>query len=56
MTNFIKDYKMKNKKSKEIAPTKSFLINLLYHVGFNQEGIELISGASSKDIKKSIIK
>ena len=47
---------MKNKKNKEIAPTKSFLINLLYHAGFNQEGIELISGASSEDIKKSIIK
>jgi len=47
---------MKNKKSKEITSTKSFLINLLYHVGFNQEGIELISGASSKDIEKSIIK
>ena len=56
MTNFIKDYKMKNKKNKEIAPTKSFLINLLYHAGFNQEGIELISGASSEDIKKSVIK
>ena len=47
---------MKNKKNKEIAPTKSFLINLLYYAGFNQEGIELISGASSKDIKKSVIK
>jgi len=47
---------MKNKKNKEIAPTKSFLINLLYHAGFNQEGIELISGASSEDIKKSVIK
>ena len=47
---------MKNKKNREIAPTKSFLINLLYHVGFNQEGIELISGVSSEDIKKSIIK
>jgi len=47
---------MKNKKNKEITSTKSFLINLLYHVGFNQEGIKLISGASSSDIKKSIIK
>ena len=47
---------MKNKKSKKTPPTKSFLINVLYHVGFNQEGIELISGASSKDIKKNIIK
>ena len=47
---------MKNKKNKEIAPTKSFLINLLYHVGVNQKGIELISGASLEDIKKSIIK
>ena len=47
---------MKNKKSEGITSTKSFLINLLYHVGVNQEGIELISGTSSKGIKKSIIK
>ena len=47
---------MKNKKNKEISPTKSFLINILYHVGVNQEGIELISGTASKEIKKSIIK
>ena len=47
---------MKNKKSKKIPPTKSFLINVLYHVGFNQEGIELISGASSEEIKESVVK
>jgi len=47
---------MKNKKNKEIAPTKSILINILYHVGFNIEGIELISGASEEDIKKNIVK
>ena len=47
---------MKNKKNKEIAPTKSFLINVLYHVGLNQEGIKLISRASSEDIKKSVVK
>ena len=47
---------MKSKENKEIASTESFVINVLYHVGLNQEGIELISGASSEDIKKSIVK
>jgi len=47
---------MKNKKNKEVSPTKSFLVNVLYHAGFNKEGIKIISGASPDQIKKSIIK
>ena len=46
---------MKNKKNKEIPPTKSLLINVLYHAGFNQEGIQLIARASAEEMKKSII-
>tara|TARA_Y100001970_G_scaffold148505_1_gene182410 strand:- start:2786 stop:2929 length:144 start_codon:yes stop_codon:yes gene_type:complete len=47
---------MKKKKNNEISPTKSFLINVLYHAGFNKEGIKIISGASPDQIKKSVIK
>jgi len=47
---------MKNKKNKKVPPTKSFLINVLYHTGFNKRGIEFISGASEEDIKKNIVK
>ena len=47
---------MKNKENKQISSTKSFLVNVLYHAGFNKEGIKIISGASSEQIKKSIIK
>tara|TARA_B100000427_G_C15479138_1_gene582123 strand:+ start:1189 stop:1332 length:144 start_codon:yes stop_codon:yes gene_type:complete len=47
---------MKKKKNNEIPPTKSFLINVLYHAGFNKEGIKIISGASPDQIKKSVIK
>ena len=47
----------KEKQSKtEVRATKSFLINVLYHVGFNQHGIKYISGASSSDIKNSVVK
>ena len=47
---------MKNKKNKKISPEKSFLVNVLYHCGFNNEGIEFISGASKDQIKKNIVK
>jgi hypothetical protein len=47
---------MKRKKNNDISPTKSFLVNVLYHAGFNKEGIKIISGASPDQIKKSIIK
>tara|TARA_Y100000994_G_scaffold172220_1_gene141942 strand:- start:988 stop:1131 length:144 start_codon:yes stop_codon:yes gene_type:complete len=47
---------MKNKKSNKLSETKSLLVNMLYHVGFNKEGIENLSGVSSKDIKKYIKK
>ena len=47
---------MKNKNNKQVSPEKSFLINMLYHSGFNNEGIKVLSGASKEQIKKSIIK
>ena len=47
---------MKNKKSNELSVTKSLLVNMLYHVGFNKEGIENLSGVSSTDIKNYIKK
>tara|TARA_B100001741_G_C15957424_1_gene327342 strand:+ start:172 stop:315 length:144 start_codon:yes stop_codon:yes gene_type:complete len=47
---------MKNKKSNELSVTKSLLVNMLYHVGFNKKGIENLSGVSSTDIKKYIKK
>ena len=44
----------KNDKNK-IAPTKSFLINVLYHIGFKDKAIQKIANVSSNDIKKEVI-
>tara|TARA_Y100001970_G_scaffold259351_1_gene340207 strand:+ start:14660 stop:14797 length:138 start_codon:yes stop_codon:yes gene_type:complete len=44
------------KDNKKIPGAKSFLINVLYHVGFNEQSIKDIASVSSADIKKHIIK
>ena len=41
-------------KKDKIKPTKSFLINMLYHVGFNEKGIKTLANASKQDINNSI--
>tara|TARA_Y100000994_G_C15697563_1_gene443899 strand:- start:2422 stop:2565 length:144 start_codon:yes stop_codon:yes gene_type:complete len=47
---------MKKKTKIEVSPEKSLLINMLYHCGFNNKGIEIMAGATKDQIKKSIIK
>ena len=44
------------KDNKKIPGAKSFLINVLYHVGFNEQSIKDIASLSSSDIKKNIVK
>tara|TARA_B110000438_G_C15537900_1_gene531411 strand:- start:195 stop:329 length:135 start_codon:yes stop_codon:yes gene_type:complete len=43
-------------KKDKLKSTKCFLINVLYHTGFNQKGIETLANASKQDISKSVIK
>ena len=43
-------------KKDKIKPTKSFLINMLYHTGFNEKAIQILANATKKDINNSIIK
>tara|TARA_Y100000814_G_C12292040_1_gene388803 strand:+ start:262 stop:396 length:135 start_codon:yes stop_codon:yes gene_type:complete len=43
-------------KKDRIKPTKSFLINMLYHTGFNEKGIKTLANATKKEINNSIIK
>ena len=42
-------------KKDKVEPTKSFLINILYHVGFNEKGIKTLANATKKDINNSVI-
>ena len=44
------------KDNKKIPGAKSFLINVLYHVGFNEQSIKDIAFVSSSDVKKYIVK
>ncbi len=43
-------------KKDNLKPTKRFLINTLYHVGFNEKGIQYLANASKDDIINSVIK
>jgi len=47
---------MKKNKNNTMAPTKTFLINVLYHVGFNKQSIIKIANVSSKDLEDQVIK
>ena len=47
---------MKKNEKNTMAPTKSFLINVLYHVGFNNKSIIKIANVSSKDIEEQVVK
>tara|TARA_Y100000590_G_scaffold425335_1_gene533213 strand:+ start:474 stop:617 length:144 start_codon:yes stop_codon:yes gene_type:complete len=47
---------MKKNKKNMMAPTKTFLINVLYHVGFNKKSITKIANISSKDLEDQVIK
>ena len=40
----------------KLKPTKRLLINVLYHVGFNEKGIKHLANASKDDIINSVIK
>ena len=40
----------------KLKPTKRLLINMLYHIGFNEKGIKSLANASKNDIINSIIK
>ena len=41
--------------NKKIPGAKSFLINALYHVGFNKKSIKKIASASSSDVEECIV-
>ena len=41
--------------NKKIPGAKSFLINVLYHVGFNKKTIKKIASVSSADVEESIV-
>ena len=41
--------------NKKIPGAKSFLINVLYHVGFNKKTIKKIGSVSSSDVEESIV-
>jgi len=43
------------KKNSAIPKTKSFLINVLYHVGFNKKAIKKITSLSSSDVEDNIV-
>ena len=41
--------------NKKIPGAKSFLINLLYHVGCNKKSIKKIAAVSASDILESVV-
>jgi len=41
--------------NKKIPGAKSFLINVLYHVGFNKKSIKKIASVTSNDVEESIV-
>jgi len=41
--------------NKKIPGAKSFLINVLYHVGFNKKSIKKIASVTSGDVEESIV-
>ena len=41
--------------NKKIPGAKSFLINVLYHVGFNKKTIKKIATVSASDIEECIV-
>ena len=41
--------------NKKIPGAKSFLINLLYHIGCNKKSIKKIATVSASDISQSIV-
>ena len=41
--------------NKKIPGAKTFLINVLYHVGFNKKTIKKISSVTSSDVEESIV-
>ena len=41
--------------NKKIPGAKSFLINVLYHVGFNKKSIKKIASASTSDVEECIV-
>ena len=43
------------KKNNNTSETKSFLINVLYHVGFNKKAIKKIASVSSTDVEDNIV-
>ena len=47
---------MKKNNKNTINPTKSFLINVLYHVGFKNDAIQKIANVSTSEIEKQVIK
>ena len=47
---------MENNKKESMFYSKSFLVNVLYHVGFNEKAIRKIANVTSEDIKKQVVK
>ena len=43
-------------KKDKLNSEKVFLINILYHMGFNDKGIKALSNVSKSDIKNAILK
>ena len=43
------------KRNSNVQETKSFLINVLYHVGFSKKAIKKIASVSSSDIEDNIV-
>ena len=41
--------------NKKIPGAKSFLINVLYHIGFNKKSIKKIASVSSTDVEEGIV-
>ena len=41
--------------NKKIPGAKSFLINVLYHIGFNKKSIRKIASVSSSDVEECIV-
>ena len=41
--------------NKKIPGAKSFLINVLYHVGFNKKTIKKIATVSASDVEECIV-
>ena len=47
---------MKRKNNNDISPTKRFLVNVLYHAGFNKEGIKTAEEFTWKQAAEKIVK